>query len=471
MSVTSTSGAAFLVGQPYYDNYLTNYFIGLLPDAKNNSSVLLGSISKRPHTAVSGRAIVWPIRSGRSTGLNSVAFGGVIPDPGRQGGNTAGTTTRKLMARISLDGDTIRHGKTNGGAYLEAQKLEMEGIIDDITIDRARQVHNDGSGRLAEISSVSTTTVTLKINSDIEGAANTRAAGTLENYIEVGMRVAATTNVGALGGATNQAGYFVKTVSVSGANVTITVSATVGGSAVDVSSSAGGFVPWAAGNWLVRMGAASSITITDTALRSEIMGIGGIFSDVGANDGVAVTAAQQNVTYSQTTNSTANFQGIVCSGNTWNQAVVLDNSAAGNRPITEALLQSAISDAERRNNANVSMLMSHPYGYDAYVALLTPDKRYQNTTDLKGGHTTLSFNNLPWVKDRFCYQNRVYFLALDQIEMLETQALTALTANDVTVWERLQDYDMYWRGWVSDDQVCVTGIRERCGAVLTELNA
>jgi hypothetical protein len=106
--------------------------------------------------------------------------------------------------------------------------------------------------------------------------------------------------------------------------------------------------------------------------------------------------------------------------------------------------------------------------YNSYVKLLTPDKRYNNTLELAGGHKTLTFNGVGWVKDRFCYQNRVYFLALDQFHILETSPLQALVGGDVTTWERLQDLDKYWRGWTWEDNMIVE-VRNRTGAVLTEL--
>ena len=167
---------------------------------------------------------------------------------------------------------------------------------------------------------------------------------------------------------------------------------------------------------------------------------------------------------------TGQFQGVACSTNLWNQGIVIDNGGTL-RPITEALLQQTISDAERINNANVELMLSHQAAYDAYVALLTIDKRYVNTTELKGGHTTLSFNGMPWVKDRHCYQNRVYFLALDQVEIAVTQELTALQIEDETIWHQVPNYDKWYRGWVRDDQLLVSGIRNRCGALLSDLSA
>jgi hypothetical protein len=267
---------------------------------------------------------------------------------------------------------------------------------------------------------------------------------------------------------TTQTGFYVTSTTISGNDVVITFAAAMGGTDITGTVLSTNVT---VGDWICTA-ATETATNLDSGIKHEIMGIAGIFSDIGPIDGVGVSVAQQGGAYSVTATTSTLFQGVLCATNLWNQGIVLDNSGSGNRPLTEALLQQGVSDAERINNANITMLMSHPYTYDSYVALLVRDKRYQNTTKLEGGHTSLSFNGLDWVKDRHCYQNRVYFLALDgQIQICETSPLEPLQAGDVTVWERLQDTDKYWRGWVRDDQLIVSGIRNRCGAVLTELNA
>lgn len=467
-----------LTGSYYYDNILTNFFLQLLPDARNESSVLLGMIEKTGKTPVSGRYLVWPVLFGRNTGVGNVGYRGAIPTPGTRNAATATAISRPGMATIELDGDTIRHGKTNGGAYAEAVKLEMEGVIKDIMIDRARQVHNDGSGRIAEVGTHTpgTSVMTVVVNSSIEGASTTNAAGTLDQYFEIGERIVAVKADGTVHDfyASPQQAAYIQAISVSGTTVTLTLGNAPGSGAVVTQNVANQV---AAGDWLVRSSqdAYTSANYENAAYKGEIMGLAGIYSDIGPINGLGVSGSQQSGAFSYTSTSTANFQGVACSTNPWNQGIVLDSSGAGNRPLTEALMQQAVSDAERINNANITMLMSSYQTYDSYVALLTPDKRYQNTTDLKGGHTTLSFNGLPYIKDRFCYQNRIYFAALDQLQMAETAPLQSLTAEDVTVWNRATNagvpLDKYWRGWVWDDELIVSGVRNRTGAVLVNLSA
>lgn len=478
LGVDSTAGVNYAAGNPYYDNILTNWFLDRLPNARNDATVLLGMMNKRPHIATAGRFIVFPAEYGRNTGVGNVGYGAVIPRPGRQSSATVSTLTRTGMARIALDGDVIRHGKTNGGAYFTAESREMERVLVDVSIDRARQVHNDGSGRLAQVTSTAAGgVVTLQVNSSIEGAATTRAAGTLENYFEVGMRIGfadAATTATFRTPYTSQQYAYVAAVTVSGATVTITCTTTEAlahagtGTTFDTAPTAL--------DWIFRVNTETTtgLEAKNTAMKNEIMGIGGIFSDIGVLDGTTASGSQQSGSFSYTNVATTWFQGVVVSTNSWNKGIVLDNGGTGNRAVSEALMQSAISDIERINNAQVQCGMVHPATYDSIVQLGIPDKRYVNTGTLALGHDTVTFNGIPYIKDRHAYQNRIVWIDPSQIEILETAAVGPIQINDSTVWQLVSDatgdYDKGWRGWKWDDQLCVTGVRNRCGGVLTELN-
>lgn len=475
----STSGVVYGSGQPYYDNLMTNWFLKAFPDAKNNSTVLLQLIEKSPMETVGGKFIVFPVSHGRNTGVQNIGLPTgsaypAIPVAGRQNSSMMATTTRQHQGSIAIDGAILRNAKTNGGAYLDAVMMETEKWMDDFKVDRERQLENDGSGRLAEVASVSTTTITLKVNSSIEGATNTAAAGTLDQsgWLDIGQRVAFITNDGSPTPITidgTQEGVYIVALSTSGTTVTMQVALTPGGTAVDVSAEL------TAGDWIVRAADDQLSSYIDTSWRSEITGMAAIYSDANVLDGVGVTSASQQGSFRVTETTGSSFQGVAVSGNTWNQGIVLDNAGAGNRSITYELVQKAFSDAERINGANITILRSGYFLYDKYVQLAIPDKRYNDTLNLQTGHTQLSVNGTPWIKSRLCYRNRLYLHDLSPLALLETQSLQPLNAGDMATWERVynssgQPIDKYWRGWVGQDQLAVVnGVRNRTGAVLTEL--
>lgn len=487
----TTSGIQYgATGASYFDNVMTNWFLTNFPDAKNNGCVLLPMIDSQGAEAVGGKAIVFPVSFGRNTGTQNIGMpnGSVnpkIPVPGRQQFSTMATRTRQGMATIAIDGATHRNAKTNGGAYADALTMEMAKVMDDQKVDRARQVHNDGSGRIAEVSAITATLITLRVNSSIEGATNTRGVGTLDQtgWLDVGQRVAFIENQGTpqvkniSSGGTAMQGLYVQAISSSGNNVTITLSFTPGGAAITSNTTPVGGFTIAVGDWMVRAADEESLSHLDTGWRAELTGIGGIMSDANVFDGVGVTSASQQLADRFIETTATSFQGVPVSGNTWNQAVVLDNGGSGNRPISQDLMQQSVSDAEKRNNAMIQFGLCSYETYNSWVAVNAVDKRYDNTLNLQTGHTAIGFNGIPIFKDRYCYQNRMYWLDLSPLKRLETQAMTSLNIGEgMQAWERVYEggvpLDKYWRGWVWQDQLAVIdGVRERMGAVLTELSA
>jgi len=473
-----SSGTTF---SNFADNLMTQFFLPILADARNNSTVLYNLVQKAESFDTSGRFIVWPVRTTRNTGRNAFRHGGQLADPTAQGAATYFAESRKYHGRVKIDGDILRRGRTNGGAFITAQELELQGQVDDITVDYNRMLHSDGSGRLGELVKASSTwasgILAVRWNQDIEGAPSmtTAAFGKPTQFIEVGDRIGlyapGTDAIRAAAAAPTNTGWYV----ISKTNTTVTVSNTPGGAAADLSTATGSNLEAGAtlGDWIVRVGQDTSATKLGSAARAEIMGIGGMFTDAGVLDGLGAGSSQQVGAYAYTATSAASapFQGQgATTANPWNQAIVLDNAGNGLRALTEALLQQAFSDAEEINNAEIDLILS-PYGtYNSYLKLLTPDKRFNDTLELRGGHKMLSFNGVPWYKDRFSYPGRVYMLALNMLRRFEVEPLSPLDYLGVGRWERLANFDAYFSGYIAEEQMGVL-VRNKIGALLTELNA
>ena len=462
----------------FSSNAITNFFLPILADARNNSTVLWNYIKDGVFTLdTSGRYIIWPVQYGRNTGHNMLHPGGALPLPASEQYRTYTSETRTGIARIKIDGETLRRAKTNGGAFVTAVMRESDSMVDNITVDMARQIHNDGSGRMGEVRATAVggdTVIQVKFNSAIEGAPSLMSGGTAlvgkpTMFFEVGDRVAFASSTGTLRALTSggQNSFYVTAVTSTTISIDVTQGTTT---AMDVTVFA---TKPTAGDWIFR---ASNEVITDynsSAYRGEIMGMGGILSDANVADGVGVSTAGQQTGASNYTSSATGFQGIDCTaapGTGFNIGIVNDNGGSGLRALTEALMQQAVSDAEEINNANIDLCVM-PYGtYNSFVKLVLPDRRFNNTTDLKGGHKTIDFNGLPVIKDRFCYPGRVMFLATDIMRRFTVEPLRPLAYQGTTTWERLRDIDAYWTGWVASENIGAL-VRNKTGALLTELNA
>lgn len=465
--IANATGVQFGTSQPYTENFMTNMMLDFVADARNNSTVARSLIQTRPTKAISGRFIIFPVRFGRNTGVNTIRPGGDMPDPGRQGGKTCSFETRTLFARLKIDGETLRRGQTDGGAFIEPVMLEMSGQADDIAVYETRMFHGDGSGRLAQVGSVATTTITLKLNIDIEGASSVTGDFMGLLNFEIGDRVAFTSPAGVVRTSTN-GGFWV----VANTATTIQVSLTEGGAAVDLSGAL------TASDWIVRASNESSaIANTSTGYRSEMMGFGGVFCDTNVLDGNGLSAVMQNgSTLSDavvtTSDALAGFQGVsaTVAANSWNRGIVLDNAGTA-RSLSRELMQQTLSDVERLNNGNVDMFLCPYKQYNDFVALEDPNKRYNDTTVIKSGHTEITFNGVPVYKDRFCLPGRMYALCLDQFTYYETQPLQSIAPLGMPQWERASgDKDSYWTGQVTSGNLAVN-VRQRAGAVLCDLFA
>lgn len=476
IDTTGAPGATFGVGQGYAEHIMTNFFLPFIADARNNSTVLYSMVEKLAKDTTSGRFIVWPTRTTRNAGRGAIGPGGQLSDPTSQGFATAFTETRTYQGRIKIAGELLRRGKTNGGAFLPIEPIEVEGQMDDIAVDFNRMIHNDGSGRLAETvtdNAAATTTFTIRINQSIEGAANCPTAPTI--YLEIGDRVGfAVPGTDALRAtAGGQNGFYVTAIPSS---TTVQFALTPGGAAINSNT----IVALAAGDWIVRVSTEVNTGAASSGRRREMMGIEGIFGDSGVLDGLAAaglgTASvfnQQtgNNDYTTTALASAGFQGnLATTSFPWNRAVVLDNGGGGTRAISETLLQQAFSDAEERNNAQVDLMLSAYATYNSYVSLLTPDKRFNDTLELRGGHKVLSFNGVGWVKDRFAYGGRVKGINMGELAIFETEPLGVNNPLGLSAWERLNNTDEFWMGHIGSQNFVVKGIRQRVGFNLVDLS-
>lgn len=103
------------------------------------------------------------------------------------------------------------------------------------------------------------------------------------------------------------------------------------------------------------------------------------------------------------------YYGIARAGEPAWQSNLIDMAGAS---LDEDMLQYAFDTAEIQGDGMSSpdLLISEHRARRLYVALLQVQKRFVNTLDLKGGFKGLDFNGVPWVVDKMCPPQRVYYL-------------------------------------------------------------
>ncbi len=443
---------------------VTDDYQDRLNDARNNAAVILGLI---PSTSgrTSGKYIVEPVMYGRNgEAFNNVRENGLLPDPLTTSALVYAYRTRQCFARLLISGELMRATNKDEVAFIDAVERDIQAMSDDMAVDTARQLaQGDGSGRLAEVSGTSgADLIDIRLNQAIESVATCTTLPT--QYLYVGMRLAVMPSNGA---------------SVRGVRTVLAITNEVAGppSSARLQLSGGAFpAGTTSGDWLVKCSYAiadGGSDVQSTAFRTEWMGLPGIFSDDGVLDGNGLaTLPAGALSYVGTDDFTgttpANFQGVPVAANSFNRAIVMTGGGVL-RPLTEGLLQLALSRIEKQNNGRVDTLWSNYGVRDAFAISLLGEKRYVNTTKLQAGVQVMDYDGRPWYVDRHCLENQLFLMGLDaggftQHVNTPFQPLDPYGPH----WMRLQDQDKYQAPWVMAGNVGV-GIRERVGGRLTDL--
>lgn len=331
---------------------LKNFYEGPIKDQLNEDTPILRGIEKQTK-GWSGLQVVRPLRVRRNQGIGATTDGGTLPAIGVQGTTSANISSKFNYLRFGVTGPMIKASASDRGAFVRAASYELEMGYKDLQNDVNRQVSWSGNGTLARVNANTAASTSLVIKGREDGNAAMR-------FVDVGLvfdiysgstLVASGISVTAISG------------SVTATTATLTLSAPVTCSANDV---------------LVRSG----------AYNNEIQGL--LYSLDGGTSTI----------YSVDRSVYQAYQG--------NE---LDLSGG---QLTLDALQRGYNVALYRGGAKLS---AHYTDFDSlrmYQKLLTPDKRYVNTTKGDGGFSNkdvnyMEFNGIPVVADKDC-PNRWFML-------------------------------------------------------------
>lgn len=389
MAVSDVSAALFGFGgasNKFYSKILTDHYADAVVDAIINPNTLLG-ILPRDKTRVQGKNVVFPAHTGRNWGGNAIADGGALPDPQTQDYEQFSFAVKGVYHRVIFSKVMQHASESDVASWLRQVDTEMKGASSDMRRRLQRIFHNDGSGRLAQVASQSGTAITLKIHDGIEGStAKSTTAFEPGKFIKEGINSTA---------ARAQRLTFCDSNGTQGTADTTYGTAYADSTNILTVAANPGIV---ADDWVVETSVSSPTVATDTGYKNEPMGLAGIYSDADP--------------------ATGNFQGIASSSNEFNRAIVLDNSAVL-RPLTEELMQKAYAKGIEEAEANFDYLLSSFGIVRTYMALRMGDIRFVNSTDIKGGVSSVTFNGLPFVADRDMWSNEIKFIDSSNLRIYE----------------------------------------------------
>lgn len=341
---------------------LKNYYQGPIINALNNE-VRVYRACEKIKQGWSGYQVVRPVRVRRNQGIGATTDGGNLPSIGKQTTVQALIQSKFLYLRFGVTGPMIKASQSDVGSFVRSAAYELEQGYGDLKSDINRQLSWNGVGNLATMSAAATASATITI----AGRESTEPA---LKFVDVGLVFDVYTSAGAL----VQSAITVNSITTgtgSSATAVLVCDQPVTASATDI---------------LVRSG----------SYNQEVQGL------LTALDGLTTTI--YNVDRSQY----LSYQGNVT-----------DMSAA---QLNLNSMQQVFNEGLRRGSVGkYSAIWCDFTSLQYYQKLLTPDKRYTNTTEGDGsfgdkGEFYLNFNGIPVVPDKDC-PTRFFFLPKEVLKM------------------------------------------------------
>jgi len=309
----------------------------------NNSIMLLAQVETNTDD-VEGEEAVLSLHTGRNSGVGARAESGTLPTAGSQAYTTARIPVKFNYGRIQVTGPIIEGMKSNRGSFTRAIDSESKGIVADLKRDVNRQCYTPNSGVIGTVTAVATNTCTFATEAEVRRL----SVGNSYDFYDGDY-------------ASDDTGEVLVSVDISAKTATFT-----GLSGVD------------AGDWVVNTGvtmggAAITSKATEDATQ-EIHGLEDIVSDAagtaGASDGQAPVW----------------LHGISGTATTLWQSYESAVSAAP----TDSVFEEAMDEVYLNSGEDIDLIVTSHKASRAFAATQKSQKRFSNTTELKGGFSALT---------------------------------------------------------------------------------
>lgn len=309
--------------------------------------------------AVNGKYLT--VHYGRNIGSAAGSETVTLPTAGYQKYNQAVIPMKKNYHQIEITDLAIQASKNSMEYLVNLLDAEVKGAKEDMKRQLSRQGYGDGSGVICQIDGIgSSPTFNLKnpmVGKDASAFFEGGAAGVGTPVMVDSSKTTATSEV-----------YTI----VSSVTDADTITLATGTGVAD-----GDYVFMAHNN--------GTATPTVSNRAAEITGLKAL-----VDDGTNLTI----------------LESIDRSSNAWWKSYVNSNSTQ--RSLTNSLLQTTFLESKKMGNPKFALTSFDVYA--AYGELLSADRRYTDTMELKGGFKGVSFNGLPMIADYDAPYDEVYFI-------------------------------------------------------------
>jgi hypothetical protein len=322
----------------------------------------------------SGDQVNRPLRVRRNQGVGATSDGGNLPKIGNQTTIQATILAKYNYLRFGITGPMIKASASDIGSFVRSAQFELDSGYKDLKTEINRQLCYNGSGSLAVVNTASVSSNTLVLKGRTSGEAALK-------YVDVG-----TTFDVLAGSETGAVSFSQVTVSSISTGTAISSTATV---ILDQN------ITCSAGDVLIRAGSNTN----------EIQGL------LYSMDGGTTTI------YSVDRSKYISYQGNYVDATTLPSTIL--NLDMMQNPFNAAL--------QRGNVGKLNALYTGFATLRYYQKLLTPDKRYANSTEGDGsfgskGQFYLDFNGIPVVADKDMPETILY-LPQEVMKMYELAAM------------------------------------------------
>jgi hypothetical protein len=336
----------------------------------------------RTPTNVVSEEVKFSVHVQRGAGTGSRLEDATLPSAGAQVTKKVTTGLKYHYGEVKFTGQVMRLAKADAAAFTDVAGLEMERLGVDLKQVEARQIWNDANGALMVTTGVDTGQVVPFANATPEQWRS----------LVVGMIV----DIGTAGDP------------VAGAD---SVSIASWDEVAETVTFVGNVTAVASGHFM-RM---------EDSFSAELTGLRSIVEDQDTLFGLS------GVTY-----------------RVWNSYV--DENGGTPRAITDSLVETLIDEVNIASGMTPDFAVTTHSILRAYAATLTPEKRYNDTTELKGGWTGLTISSgsgtLGLISDRFCPAGELYALNSAHLPWNQAQDWDWMDA-DGSVLERVPGKDAY----------------------------
>ena len=152
------------------DNALKSVYLGVISDQLNTAVNPLLARIRQSTADVWGKEVRRLARYGVNGGVGAGTEEGDLPSAAGNNYEQFVITLKNLYGTIEISDKAVRASENNVGAFVNLLSAEMEGLVRSSSFNFGRMLFGDGSGVLAEVSSVSGTTVTVgSVKNIVEG--------------------------------------------------------------------------------------------------------------------------------------------------------------------------------------------------------------------------------------------------------------------------------------------------------------